>query len=380
MTTFNVPYTFIPGTKAKASEVNENFAAVLEHISTTNQNSADINFSNLTDTAKEVIYNNSAPGRLIGEIVISSIPIIDACVHLLDGSLINGEGVYKDFVEYIGELYGNGTDVPPYFTTETEWQSSVSSYGVCGKFVYNYENNTVRLPKITGVLEGTTDIEALGSLIEAGLPNITGTFYMGKSGQIQNGYGTTGAFYSAGTVEPGNSAQAGGSTAKFGFKASNSSSVYGKSEKVQPQAIKQFIYIVIANSKKTDVIANIDNITNDVNSLIPNNSSRISNYAMPSNKFIEMTLATTGSTYTAPADGYVYLSVKLTTAGSRIFVINRCDTGATVLGHWACCHAGGQSPSVHIPVKQGDIFHVGYDACESYNFRFVYAEGSKGDA
>ena len=75
MTTYNVPYTFIPGTKAKASEVNENFTAVLEHISNVNQNSADINFSNLTETAKEVIYNNSAPGRLIGEIITSSIPI-----------------------------------------------------------------------------------------------------------------------------------------------------------------------------------------------------------------------------------------------------------------------------------------------------------------
>jgi hypothetical protein len=66
----------------------------------------------------------------------------DAGLHLLDGALISGSGSYSDFVDYIGDLY---TDDPTanYFTDETTWQSTVTTYGVCGKFVYDSVNNTV---------------------------------------------------------------------------------------------------------------------------------------------------------------------------------------------------------------------------------------------
>ena len=172
MTNYSVPYTFIPGTKAKASEVNENFTTVLEYISDINKNSVDINFSNLTSKAKDVIYENSASGKLIGEIVTSTIPINDSSLHLLDGSLLSGTGVYKDFVEYVSKL-----DLTAgYFTTESSWQDNVSQYGACGKFVYDSINNTVRLPKLTGILEGVLDVNELGNLVEAGIPNIIGKY------------------------------------------------------------------------------------------------------------------------------------------------------------------------------------------------------------
>ncbi len=380
MTTYNVPYTFIPGTKAKASEVNENFTTVLEHISNVNQNSADINFSNLTETAKEVIYNNSAPGRLIGEIITSSIPITDACVHLLDGSIIEGEGIYKDFVEYIGELYGNGTEIPPYFTTETLWQECLTKYGICGKFVYDFDNKTVRLPKITGIIEGTTDINALGDLVEAGLPNITGTFYMGKSGQAQNGSGTTGAFYNAGTATPGNSAQAGGDTVKFGFKASNSSSIYGKSETVQPQTIKQFVYIVIANSKKTDIMINIDNVVADLNnkankSDIYNEGAFIAECAMPSNKYVRLTLGSSGATYTAPANGWFFINIA---GGSAQYArFQNSENGMA----YQYGNNNTNTCSGCIEVKKGAVIAIQYTATNStVTFSFIYAQGSESEA
>ena len=374
MTTYNVPHTFIPGTKAKANEVNENFAAVLAHIETTNQNSADINFSNLTESAKEIIYNNSAPGRLIGEIVTSSIPITDACLHLLDGTLIDGDGIYKDFVEYIGELYGDGIDLPAYFETEENWQDSITKYGVCGKFVYNPENNTVRLPKITGIIEGTTDINALGTLVEAGLPNITGQFH-----STDNSGWANGAFTYQGTSGAGHWNSDDGQHT-ISFDASKSSKIYGKSSTVQPQTIKQFIYIVIANAKKTDITINIDNITTDLNTLITNNSITISNFAMPSDKYINLTLGTTGALYTAPANGYIYFACRLSNAGTRFFMNNSGqNTGATIFGTLLTQAQAGANLSTYMPVKQGDTFSIGYDTNNGYTLRFIYAQGSKGE-
>ena len=380
MTTYNVPHTFIPGTKAKANEVNENFAAVLAHIETTNQNSADINFSNLTESAKEVIYNNSAPGRLIGEIVTSSIPITDACLHLLDGTIIDGNGIYKDFVEYIGELYGDGIDVPAYFETEENWQESITKYGVCGKFVYNPENNTVRLPKITGIIEGTTDINALGTLVEAGLPNITGQFH-----STDNSGWANGAFTYQGTSGAGHWNSDDGQHT-ISFDASKSSNIYGNSSTVQPQTIKQFIYIVIANAKKTDIITNIDNIATDLNgkadvsltNLNPQGTSTLAGLALPSSKYVNLTLSASGATYTAPANGYVYLQMKLNNSGGRFFInaiFNSVETYGVLLIQGSPPVALAQI----LPIKKGATFNVGYDTHSDYKFRFIYAQGSESE-
>ncbi len=381
MITYNVPHTFIPGTKAKANEVNENFAAVLEHINTTNQNSADINFSNLTQSAKEVIYNNSAPGRLIGELVTSSIPITDACLHLLDGSVIEGEGIYKDFVEYIGELYGDGIDAPAYFETEENWQTSISTYGVCGKFVFNPENNTVRLPKITGIIEGTTDISALGSLVSAGLPNITGQFH-----STDNAGWANGAFSYQGTTGMGHWNSDDGQHT-ISFDASKSSAIYGNSTTVQPQTIKQFIYIVIANAKKTDIAINIDNIATDLNSkvdvgaanLTPQGASILAGLAMPSVKYVNLTLGASGAIYTAPANGYIYLQMKLSKSGERFF-INALHNSVETYGVLLSQSSTAVALSQILPIRKGDNFNIGYGAYSDYKLRFIYAQGSESEA
>ena len=101
---------------------------------------------------------SSGNSRNIGEIVTSTIPLTDAGLHLLDGALLS-YGSYQAFVDYIADLYDSG-DYPDLFDTEADWQASVTTYGVCGKFVYDSINNTVRLPKITGFIEGTTDVTA----------------------------------------------------------------------------------------------------------------------------------------------------------------------------------------------------------------------------
>ena len=203
--------------------------------------------------------------RNIGEIVTSTIPLTDAGLHLLDGSVIQGNGIYSDFVTYIAGLY-TADPTAAYFTDETTWQSSVTTYGVCGKFVYDSVNDTVRLPKLTGITEGTTDLTALGDLVQAGLPNITGgTKYL--FAVLDQTAQPSGAIYGIG----GNNYQyptgsTGGTLCKQTlFDASRSSSIYGNSTTVQPQTIKTLVYIVIATSTKTEIQVDIDNVATDLN-------------------------------------------------------------------------------------------------------------------
>lgn len=212
---------------------------------------------NVTDT--DPSYSVNTQYKNIGAIVQSMVPLTDAGLHLLDGSLIQ-MGVYSEFVEYMANLYGDGTNIPSYFCSESDWQTAVTTYGVCGKFVYDSVNNTVRLPKVTGIIEGTTDITALGDLIEAGLPNITG------QANKYVGYGNgSGAIYitsgQEGLASPGSSY----GTQVLNLDASRSSSIYGNSSTVQPQTIKAFYYIVIANSTKTEIQSDIDEIATDLN-------------------------------------------------------------------------------------------------------------------
>lgn len=182
------------------------------------------------------------------------------------------------YININGERWWGGAEATkPCFCTEEQWQTSITTYGVCGKFVYDDVNNTVRLPKITGIVEGTTDLTALGDLVEAGLPNITGTFYNSNYKQMHNGSSpyasSSGAFTNTNQGGTGGS-NWGANGGVFTFNASRSSDVYGKSSTVQPQTIKVLYYIVIATSTKTDIEVDIDQVTTDINQIVTDLSGK----------------------------------------------------------------------------------------------------------
>lgn len=60
--TSGIPYSFVPGTKAKADEVNANFLAVLNKIEETNSAKLNVDLSNIDETGKSTLdskANNS---------------------------------------------------------------------------------------------------------------------------------------------------------------------------------------------------------------------------------------------------------------------------------------------------------------------------------
>ena len=218
----------------------------------------------LSDNTKWEKVEMSGGGRNIGEIVASTVPLTDAGLHLLDGALLQ-YGIYQAFIDYIADLYDSG-DYTSLFATESDWQSSVSQYGVCGKFVYDSVSNTVRLPKITGIVEGIINPTLLGNLVEAGLPNITGTLV--EFGHGTGSASTSGAFRTTYTSQAGSASGSGLSYHDTTFDASRSSSIYGNSSTVQPQTIKVLYYIIVATSTKTDIEVDIDEIATDLNNKV----------------------------------------------------------------------------------------------------------------
>lgn len=217
--------------------------------------------------------------RNIGEIVTSTIPLLDSGLHLLDGSLLQGNGIYTDFVNYIANLYNSG-DYPNMFTTEANWQSSNSNYGICGKYVYDSTNNTVRLPKVTGILEGTTAFTQIGDRVAPGLPNILANVSNLVLQSTSTFFSYSGSFYNSNTggasLCPASSTSVGTDVDNIGFDASRSNSIYGNSTTVQPQTIKVLYYVVIATIAKTDIQVDIDEIATDLNGKADTDLSNIS--------------------------------------------------------------------------------------------------------
>lgn len=210
-------------------------------------------------------------GLPLGSIFAATVPILnDATVHLLDGSTISQSGMYAAFATYLKSLQSS---YPNLFTTETTWQTIVSTNGECGKFVIDNTAGTIRLPKIVNFIQGTVSLSTIGDAVAPGIPNITGTFYYNttanESSIAQDGAFTVGS-HGDGQAVYGDD----GTTWYYTFNAANgetrldgtrSNKIYGMSDTVQPRSILYPYYIVLATAVKTQTVVDIDNIATDVN-------------------------------------------------------------------------------------------------------------------
>jgi hypothetical protein len=105
-----------------------------------------------------------------------------------------------------------------------------------------------------------------------------------------------------------------------------------------------------------------------------NDKSEISGWAMPSDKYIDLALGASGTSYTAPANGWVALRKKATASGQYMAV------GLNITNFNNTCYAtaSGQALSVIAPVSKNAKIYVAYNlGGETLSFKFYYAEGEQ---
>lgn len=211
---------------------------------------------------------NGGSSRNIGEIVASTIPLTDAGLHLLDGALLSS-GSYADFVDYIGDLYDSG-DYTAIFDTEANWQAAVTLSGVCGKFVYDSVNNTVRLPKygnqiFTKSPTGTIPVKGNGKTL--GLYNGSTTYALMNSGTYSDlaANGTTSNVgKNAGTSVTATDRIS--TNVLMGVTTDGTKSgMVADLSSITNYPLDCYYYIVIATSTKTQIQVDIDEIATDLN-------------------------------------------------------------------------------------------------------------------
>lgn len=107
-----------------------------------------------------------------------------------------------------------------------------------------------------------------------------------------------------------------------------------------------------------------------------NDTDFIAHQAMPSNRYVDLTLGASAATYTAPADGWVIFRRTSTASGQYIQLVN--NTSAN-LQYFVQSGANSGVIGVSMPVKKGDNFLVSYTLGSANNqiFRFIYAQGAK---
>lgn len=224
------------------------------------------------------IISAEFPTRNIGEIVVSTIPLTDSGLHLLDGTLVSGSGSYADFVTYIAGLYAD-SNYSAIFETESNWQSAVTTYGVCGKFVYDSVNNTVRLPKYSNKIytSNPNSLPVIGNGMSLGLTDGTqntgvnfGMYANGTLGLTVNNYGRSVGELGSNGLPTQNYKAAGVTTdsTKSGLIADLSNIT---------TSLDGYYYIVVATSTKTDIQVDIDEIATDLNGKADVDLTNVSN-------------------------------------------------------------------------------------------------------
>lgn len=97
-------------------------------------------------------------------------------------------------------------------------------------------------------------------------------------------------------------------------------------------------------------------------------SSTVSSWGMPSSKYIDLTLGASGSTYTAPANGWFSL-IGTASANFQFVNLTTANMGIASFG------ASSSKPSCFLPVKKGEVVTAWYTVNSITNFKFIYAEG-----
>ena len=295
-------------------------------------------------------------------------------------TIASANTIYPDFYNWV-------TSHTELQCTTAEYESTLTTYGECAKYVIG--GGSLRLPLIKNYIKAANPSEGIKN-IEAGLPNHK-HYTTSQGGESDTDTAILTAW--SDSHNPSYSLQ-GTATKATVYKtslATDDGGVYGKSNTVIPASTTLYPWVVAyaaaipastaqaaefqqgLSGKADTSLANLSTAGKDL----------ASGLGMPSNRYIDLTLGASGSTYTAPANGYFCFNGKDSgntgTANfvmrnqTRYFGVAVTNTNSTRTPAWTGCI---------LPAKKGDIVSYYYGGTLAFNntnwsLRFYYAEGAE---
>lgn len=374
----------------------------------------------------------------IGQIGIAPLGI-DETLNMeryLNGQIII-QDQFKGFTQFLKKRV---TLYPSIACLEDEWQNIVanSDFNQCGKFVIDDNAGTIRLPKVVNI-QGLTDLSKLGEIVEAGLPNIEGVaegvMFGGAtttSGALQaytTNFGSQasnstnlnrGLVLDASNSNPiyskSNTVQqeqiqypyfiqvaTGAETedniineielnnpysfgdSKYSPKPLNNLSWLKSEGQWNSKAVYPSYYdwtltnfnngvegFALSTGEYTDYDVVINPADETFRLPLLNGSE-----SLPSDRYDELILGVSGTTYTAPANGWyiLYKQANSPTSSTLDLFCTLTNASTGITSHFHGAYGFGLTPCVE--VKKGDNVFVTYDATGiTQYFRFVYAQGN----
>lgn len=122
------------------------------------------------------------------------------------------------------------------------------------------------------------------------------------------------------------------------------------------------------------VISNFNIIRQPFRAVDYSDTEYIAHQAMPSDRYVDLTLGASGASYTAPADGYIYLNKTASAVNQIITIINddngmRISDTATTASSWV---------ATYLPVSKGQSIRITYTTAGTTNaFKFIYANSAQ---
>lgn len=147
--------------------------------------------------------------------------------------------------------------------------------------------------------------------------------------------------------------------------------------------VNKVLYTVDGSQRQYCSAGTISIVSGVITKFTPKQAFRVVDYsdtefiahqAMPSVRYVDLTLGTSGATYTAPADGWFVI---IKTSGVTNGALNIYNN-TTELGYTITAPTTTNVMRLSVPVSKGDVIQLNYSMTGTTNyFRFVYANGAK---
>ena len=269
--------------------------------------------------------------------------------------------------------------------------------GVAWYYILDTKNIRFKLPRTKWGFKGLRD--SVGAPIASGLPdhthtrgtmNITGSFTQYKQEQSE----VSGAFYYDGVVGQ-NTNGTGGGGKRIRFSAARNwtgltstpdySYTTQRLSQVQEPGTQMYLYFYIGENTQSALYntaglsAELFNSKLDLNAsnLSTQGMSYMASMGMPSDKYIDLTLGASGTTYTAPANGFIQL--RMVATGNINCGFHLYSPGQD-LGHNEEVFQTGAHVGTYLEVQKGQTYRIHYWNVTGELFRFIYAKGSESEA
>ena len=327
MTNSIIPFTFIPGTKANAEEVNQNFSSLAEKIQNVEVNTSE-NFENISNTLN---YELDKLNEKYSDINLSNCGLISNCILEAPNGIAEYENSIVTIKSGLKLLIPNGRDENLKFKNihhvlNSDLSVNVADFG-----------NSERILFITNT---DTCIATLSQ------------HYFVQNKEPQNANSTNFVWFNpeANILKQYNVA-----TEKWEIiNATPIGTVITESEIVKKVTTHMPTSLLKQNDKK-----------------------EISGYGMPSSKYIDLELGAANSEYIAPANGYYYASFQMpANTNSWYFNLDVYRNGEML---YRIGENGNEwwGVATLCPVLKGDVVKINYVSivANSGKLRFIYAQG-----